>query len=115
MSEIRKKVVKIGLKNAIIIRTNLDPFKINDPDMEQVRGVWRCGKRADQIDYFIGAVRLMPGDPIVNDHYGDVLWKNGNKIQARYYWNYVLKLKKIETKLKKEIKEKLIFGPKFKL
>lgn len=61
MSEIRKKVVEIGLKNAIIIRTNLDPFKINDPDMEQVRGVWRCGKRADQIDYFIGAVRLMPG------------------------------------------------------
>ena len=23
----------------------------------------------------------MPADPIVNDHYGDVLWKNGNEIQ----------------------------------
>ena len=54
------------------------------------------------------AVRLMPGDPIVNDHYGDALWKNGNKIQARYYWNYVLNLKKIENDLKKNIEKKLI-------
>ena len=50
----------------------------------------------------------MPGDPIVNDHYGDVLWKNGNKIQARYYWKYALKLEKAEEKLKKTIQEKLI-------
>ena len=41
MSEIKKKVIELGLKNAIVIRTNIDPFKINDPDMEQVRGVWR--------------------------------------------------------------------------
>jgi very-short-patch-repair endonuclease len=61
MNEIKKKVIELGLKNAIVIRTNIDPFKINDPDMEQVRGVWRCGKRADKVDYFIGAVRLMPG------------------------------------------------------
>ena len=38
MSEIKKKVIELGLKNAIVIRTNIDPFKINDPDMEQVRG-----------------------------------------------------------------------------
>ena len=55
------------------------------------------------------AVKLY-GDPIVNDHYGDVLWKNGNKIQARYYWNYVLNLKKTENELKKNIEEKLIEG-----
>ena len=35
-------------------------------------------------DYLQLAVAL-PGDPIVNDHFGDVLWKNGNEIQARYY------------------------------
>ena len=52
MSEIKKKVIELGLKNAIVIRTNIDPFKINDPDMEQVRGVWRCGERADKVDYF---------------------------------------------------------------
>ena len=56
------------------------------------------------------AVRLMPGDPIVNDHYGDVLWKNGNQLQARYYWNYVLNLKKTEENLKKIIDKKLIQG-----
>ena len=43
-------------------------------------------------EYLQLAVRLLPADPIVNDHYGDVLWKNGNIIQARYYWNYVLNL-----------------------
>ena len=52
----------------------------------------------------------MPADPIVNDHYGDVLWKNGEEIQARYYWNYVLELEKTKDELKKTIKEKLIKG-----
>ena len=56
------------------------------------------------------AVKLMPADPIVNDHYGDVLWKNGNKIQARYYWNYVLNLEKAEGDLKEKIEQKLIKG-----
>ena len=52
----------------------------------------------------------MPADPVVNDHYGDVLWKNGNQLQARYYWNYVLSLKKTEENLKKIIDKKLIQG-----
>ena len=52
----------------------------------------------------------MPADPIVNDHYGDVLWKYGNKIQARYYWNYVLNLKETEEDLKKKVRKKLILG-----
>ena len=52
----------------------------------------------------------MPADPIVNDHYGDVLWKNGKKIQARYFWNYVLNLEKTEENLKIKIEKKLIEG-----
>ena len=56
------------------------------------------------------AVKLMPGDPIVNDHYGDVLWKNGNKLQARYYWNYVLSLEKTKEDLKEIINKKFIKG-----
>ena len=47
----------------------------------------------------------MPADPIVNDHYGDVLWKSGEKIQARYYWKYVLNLEKTEKDLKEIIKK----------
>ena len=31
------------------------------------------------------AVELMPDDPIVNDHYGDILWKLDRKLQARYF------------------------------
>ena len=58
------------------------------------------------------AVRLMASDPVINDHFADVLWKNNNSLQARYYWNYVLGLKKTEKKLKKEIEQKLLFGLK---
>ena len=58
------------------------------------------------------AVRFMASDPVINDHYADSLWMNNNSIQARYYWNYVLKLEKAEEKLKKEIKQKLLFGLK---
>ena len=52
----------------------------------------------------------MPSDPIVNDHFADCLWKNNQKIQARYYWNYVLNLEKAEDDLKEKIEQKLIKG-----
>lgn len=56
------------------------------------------------------AVELMPEDPIVNDHYGDILWKLDRKIQARYFWENVLNLEETEDKMKKVIKGKLIEG-----
>ena len=56
------------------------------------------------------AVELMPEDPIVNDHYGDILWKLDRKIQARYFWENVLNLEETEDKMKKTIKDKLIKG-----
>ena len=58
------------------------------------------------------AVQLMPDDPIVNDHYGDILWKLDRKIQARYFWSMVLKMKDTEKKIIDDIKNKLIEGPK---
>jgi len=58
------------------------------------------------------AVELMPNDPIVNDHYGDILWKLNRKIQARYFWTSVLSLKKTEDEMKKDINIKLIEGLK---
>jgi len=58
------------------------------------------------------AIRYKASDPVVNDHYADILWMNNNSLQARYYWNYVLKLEKTEEKLKKEIEQKLLFGLK---
>tara|TARA_B100000795_G_scaffold262271_1_gene239975 strand:- start:814 stop:2514 length:1701 start_codon:yes stop_codon:yes gene_type:complete len=58
------------------------------------------------------AVELMPEDPIVNDHYGDILWKLDRKIQARYFWENVLNLKETEKEMKKNISDKLIEGLK---
>ncbi len=61
--------------------------------------------------YLKKAVQLMPSDPIVNDHFADILWMNGNKLQARYYWKYVLKLEETDMNLKKKINQKILNGP----
>ena len=58
------------------------------------------------------AVQLMPNDPIVNDHYGDILWKLDRKIQARYFWSMVLEMDDAGQELIDQIQNKLIDGPK---
>ena len=58
------------------------------------------------------AVELMPDDPIVNDHYGDILWKLDRKIQARYFWGNVLKMDQAEEEMIKSINIKMIEGLK---
>ena len=57
------------------------------------------------------AVQLMPSDPIVNDHFADILWMNGKKLQARYYWKYVLNLDDTDVNLKNKIYKKILNGP----
>ena len=58
------------------------------------------------------AIELMPNDPIVNDHYGDILWKMDRKIEAKYYWQSVLKFEDTEENMKENIKIKLLKGLK---
>ena len=58
------------------------------------------------------AVQLMPLDPIVNDHYGDILWKLGRKTQANYFWKNVLTFEDTEDEMKEVIFYKLLRGPK---
>ena len=58
------------------------------------------------------AVELMPEDPIVNDHYADILWRLDRKIQARYFWSMVLKMEDAEQDLIDQIQTKLVEGPK---
>ncbi len=58
------------------------------------------------------AVELMPEDPIVNDHYGDILWRLERKIQARYFWTSVLEMEDAEEELVNNINIKLIEGLK---
>ena len=55
----------------------------------------------------IQAVMLMPDDPIVNDHYADILWKLDRKIQARYFCQYVLKLDETSDEMKEEVSRKI--------
>ena len=62
--------------------------------------------------YLEAAIMLMVSDPVVNDHYADVLWMNNKKLQARYYWKYVLSLDSTDDELRKKVKEKLLFGIK---
>ncbi len=60
--------------------------------------------------YLKKALLIMPEDPIVNDHYGDVMWKLDKKLQANYYWNAVLSSDEAEDELKESINNKLLFG-----
>ena len=62
--------------------------------------------------YLKRAVELMPDDPIVNDHYGDILWKLNRKIQARYFWANVLKMEDVEKEMLEIINKKLTEGLK---
>ena len=89
-----------------------DRLKNNDPYIIDSLGwaLFKLNRYKESKNYLQKAVTLLPSDPIVNDHFGDVLWMNGKKIQARYYWNYVLGLEDTEQDLKNKIKEKLIKG-----
>ena len=58
------------------------------------------------------AIKIMPDDPIVNDHYGDILWAMNRKTQAKYYWQSVLNFENTEDDMKEKINIKLLKGPK---
>ena len=49
-------------------------------------------------------------DPIVNDHYGEILWKLGRQTQANYFWKNVLTLEDTEDKMKDDIYYKLLLS-----
>ncbi len=105
-----EKGIKIDESLKMLEKAN--ELKPNDPFIIDSLGwaLFKLKKYKESKEYLQSAVKLMPADPIVNDHYGDVLWKSNDKIQARYFWNYVLNLKETEEKLKEIIKKKLISG-----
>ena len=89
-------------------------LKENDPYITDSVGwgYYLIGDYNNAEKYLRRAVELMPDDPIVNDHYGDVLWQLNRKIQAKYFWKSVLELDDTEEKMKKDIKKKLFSGLK---
>ena len=102
----------IKIEESLKMLEKANNLKSNDPYIIDSLGwaLYKLGRYKNSKNYLQLAVKLMPADPIVNDHYGDVLWKNGNKIQARYYWKYVLGLEDVKDELKKNITKKLISG-----
>ena len=102
----------MNIKKSLEMLKKANTLKSNDPYIIDSLGwaLFKLKRYQESKDQLQLAVKLMPADPIVNDHYGDVLWKNGQEIQARYYWNYVLSLKKAEEDLKEKIKIKIIKG-----
>ena len=89
-------------------------IKSNDPYIIDSIG-WAYYLIEDYIkaeNFLKRAVKLMPQDPIVNDHYGDILWKLDRKIQARYFWESVLDLDETKENMRKNINNKLVNGLK---
>ena len=104
----------INIEKSLEMLKKATKLKPNDGYITDSLGwaLFKLKKYEEAKEYMQLAVRLMASDPVVNDHFADVLWMNNNTLQARYYWNYVLKLEKTEEKLKKEIEHKLLFGLK---
>ena len=108
---------KINLEEAMKMLKKATKLKENDGYIIDSLG-WAYYANKNYIDaekFLRRAVQLMPFDPVINDHYADVLWMLNKNIQSRYFWKHVLSLDKTEKKLKEIISNKLIFGINEKL
>ena len=87
--------------------------KENDPYITDSVGwgYYLIGDYQNAEKYLRKAVELMPDDPIVNDHYGDVLWQLNRKMQANYFWKNVLEFEDTDEEMRKNILNKLLNGP----
>ena len=83
-----------------------DPFIIDSVGW----GYYLIGDFVNAENFLRKAIEIMPNDPIVNDHYGDVLWKLNRKIQAKYYWQSVLDSEQSKNDMKKNVSKKLLKG-----
>ncbi len=70
---------------------------------------YRLGRYDEAAKTLEAAVLLVPGDPTVNNHLGDALWKSGRKLEARFQWNHALTFN-AEGSEKTEIEQKLKTG-----
>jgi len=74
---------------------------------------FQLGRYDDAAKTLEAAVLLVPGDPTINDHLGDALWRSGRRIDARFQWNHAITFSDndtdkatIEKKLKTGLSEK---------
>ncbi len=100
------------IKEAMEMLEKAYSLKENDPYIIDSIG-WAYYLTDDYVKaetYLKRAVELMPDDAIVHDHYGDILWKLGKKIQARYFWKSVFKMEDVDEQLLQKINSKMIKG-----
>ena len=105
---------KIKIERSMEMLLRAHDQKRNDPYIIDSVG-WAYYLTKDYISaekYLKNALLIMPEDPILNDHYGDVLWRLNMKLQATYYWKAALSSDEAEDKLKENINKKLLFGLK---
>jgi tetratricopeptide (TPR) repeat protein len=70
---------------------------------------YRLGRYEEAARILEAAVLLVPGDPTINEHLGDALWKAGHRMDARFQWSHALAFANEDTD-KAEIEQKLKNG-----
>lgn len=70
---------------------------------------YKIGEFDKASNFLERAVELEPDDPIINDHFGDSLWRNGRKLEARFQWRRALLLGPEDDKIA-VIEDKLLNG-----
>ena len=108
---------RINIERALVMLKRANKLKENDGYItDSIGWAYYVNKNYVEARKFLQkAVEIMPQDPVINDHYADSLWMLNKKMQARYFWKYVLSLEDVEKKLKDNIGKKLIFGINEKL
>ncbi|MEM9902238.1 MAG: tetratricopeptide repeat protein [Pseudomonadota bacterium] len=53
-------------------------------------GLYRLGEYEEAVVHMERAAELLPVDPIINDHLGDVYWAVGRKVEAQFQWHRAL-------------------------
>ena len=103
---------KINIDEALVMLKKADEIKKNDAYIIDSLG-WGFYLNANYLKaekLLRRANELMPFDPIVSDHYGDILWKLNKNLQARYFWKQALNLEKKDKEFMDTVGQKLIFG-----
>ena len=62
--------------------------------------------------YMVNALQLKPNDPVIMDHYGDILWKLKRKLEARYLWSNAINSEENHELDLKYLKQKILLGLK---
>jgi len=52
--------------------------------------LYRLGDFEGAVPHMERAAELLPIDPIINDHLGDVYWKVGRTVEAEFQWRRAL-------------------------